>query len=110
MKPVNQAMPQALKSSRLLVVHNDAVARGVAHIKEAIKAVGDKGRSESFTLVGQLSPYVPRGDEARDHFRVVSEVDPTLCNLAGRLRLPSRKTSTDDVHAFLWGCSDEPLS
>ncbi|KAF4683743.1 hypothetical protein FOZ60_008661 [Perkinsus olseni] len=59
-KPVNQAMPQAraLKSSRLLVVHNDAVARGVAHIKEAMKA---------------LSPYVPQQDRAKDHITVVSE-------------------------------------
>ncbi|KAF4716191.1 hypothetical protein FOZ62_031110 [Perkinsus olseni] len=79
----------ALKSSRLLVVHNDAVARGVAHIKEAMKA---------------LSPYVPQQDRAKDHITVVSEVDLTVCTLATRMRTSKHdKTSIDDVHAFLWG-------
>ncbi len=36
-KPVNTPMPQALGSSRLLVVHNDAAARAAAHLALAVK-------------------------------------------------------------------------
>jgi len=38
-KPVNIPMPQALNSSRLLVVHNDAAAKASAHLQLAIKNV-----------------------------------------------------------------------
>lgn len=38
-KPVNIPMPQALSSSRLLVVHNDAAAKASAHLKLALKNV-----------------------------------------------------------------------
>jgi hypothetical protein len=38
-KPVNIPMPQALSSSRLLVVHNDAAAKAAAHLQLAIKNV-----------------------------------------------------------------------
>jgi hypothetical protein len=36
-KPVNDPLPQALGSSRLLVVHNDAAAKAAAHLRLAIK-------------------------------------------------------------------------
>ena len=36
-KPVNIPMPQALNSSRLLVVHNDAAAKAAAHMALAVK-------------------------------------------------------------------------
>lgn len=36
-KPVNSPMPQALSSSRLLVVHNDAAAKAAAHMGLAVK-------------------------------------------------------------------------
>jgi hypothetical protein len=36
-KPVNVPMPQAMSSSRLLVVHNDAAARAAAHLALAVK-------------------------------------------------------------------------
>ena len=36
-KPVNDPLPQALSSSRLLVVHNDAAAKAAAHLRLAIK-------------------------------------------------------------------------
>lgn len=36
-KPVNSPMPQALGSSRLLVVHNDAAAKAAAHMQLAVK-------------------------------------------------------------------------
>ncbi|KAF4660152.1 hypothetical protein FOL46_006319 [Perkinsus olseni] len=80
----------ALKSSRLLVVHNDAVARGVAHIKQAMKA---------------LSPYVPQPDQAKNHITVVSEGNLTVCTLATRMRTSNDhgEATIDDVHAFLWG-------
>ena len=38
-KPVNIPMPQALNSSRLLVVHNDAAAKAAAHLHLAVKNV-----------------------------------------------------------------------
>lgn len=38
-KPVNIPMPQALNSSRLLVVHNDAAAKAAAHLFLAYKTV-----------------------------------------------------------------------
>lgn len=38
-KPVNIPMPQALNSSRLLVVHNDAAAKAAAHLNLAYKTV-----------------------------------------------------------------------
>jgi hypothetical protein len=38
-KPVNIPMPQALNSSRLLVVHNDAAAKAAAHLGLAHKIV-----------------------------------------------------------------------
>lgn len=38
-KPVNIPMPQALNSSRLLVVHNDAAAKAAAHLLLAYKTV-----------------------------------------------------------------------
>lgn len=38
-KPVNMLMPQALSSSRLLVVHNDAAAKAAAHLKLAVANV-----------------------------------------------------------------------
>lgn len=38
-KPVNIPMPQALNSSRLLVVHNDAAAKAAAHLQLAVKNV-----------------------------------------------------------------------
>ena len=38
-KPVNVPMPQALNSSRLLVVHNDAAAKAAAHLQLAFKNV-----------------------------------------------------------------------
>lgn len=38
-KPVNIPMPQALSSSRLLVVHNDAAAKAAAHLHLAYKIV-----------------------------------------------------------------------
>jgi hypothetical protein len=38
-KPVNVPMPQALSSSRLLVVHNDAAAKAAAHLQLAFKNV-----------------------------------------------------------------------
>jgi hypothetical protein len=38
-KPVNLEMPQALNSSRLLVVHNDASAKAAAHLALAVKNV-----------------------------------------------------------------------
>ena len=36
-KPVNDPLPQAISSSRLLVVHNDAAAKAAAHLRLAIK-------------------------------------------------------------------------
>ena len=38
-KPINIPMPQALSSSRLLVVHNDAAAKAAAHLSLAVKNV-----------------------------------------------------------------------
>jgi hypothetical protein len=38
-KPVNIPMPQALNSSRLLVVHNDAASKAAAHLFLAYKTV-----------------------------------------------------------------------
>ena len=38
-KPMNVPMPQALSSSRLLVVHNDAAAKAAAHLNLAYKTV-----------------------------------------------------------------------
>ena len=39
LKPVNIPMPQALNSSRLLVVHSDASSKATAHLLLAIKNV-----------------------------------------------------------------------
>jgi len=47
-KPVNDPLPQALGSSRLLVVHNDAAAKAAAHLRLAIK---------------ELTPYQTEGPD-----------------------------------------------
>ncbi|KAF4670122.1 hypothetical protein FOL47_002184 [Perkinsus chesapeaki] len=86
-KPVNQPMPQALKSSRLLVVHNDAVARAVSHIKQAMRAI---------------SPYIPKPDDARGHIQVVSEMDLNVCSLAiSMIPLHSAKRSDGESYTFI---------
>ena len=50
-KPVNIPMPQALSTSRLLVVHNDAAAKAAAHLLLAVKQVCGNIKCIRFSLV-----------------------------------------------------------
>jgi hypothetical protein len=65
-KPVNDPLPQALSTSRLLVVHNDAAAKAAAHLRLAIK---------------ELKPYQTEGVDGLP-LEKESITGPLICSLS----------------------------
>ena len=70
-KPVNDPLPQALSSSRLLVVHNDAAAKAAAHLRLAIK---------------ELKPYQTEGPDGIP-LEKESSIGSVLCASGGTFRI-----------------------
>ena len=70
-KPVNLPMPQALSSSRLLVVHNDAAAKAAAHMSLAVK---------------NLRPYRTAGPDGLPLEQAGVGVDVSSVLITGRTR------------------------